>query len=284
MNRIIALDISANNQSPATGRSVYNLQMAYENGYKILIIKSTEGYAYLNPHYLDWIKLAHKIGFVLGAYHYWLPLEGSGVDKQAAWFMDKGVKPLADLTGGVMLPAWVDVEVKTSASLQLKKASFLAMMNAIVDEKISPGIYTSKNKWREIFGAPSWGNNNNYYYWIAHYLDVGTNVWNFLYPEEWDRERILLHQYGIAANPKHKWTPGLIPGISGQVDINYWMYDEQTLNDIVGRETTPVPPPGPKPQPEVPPTTLDATAMVTVNAYGKIYTGKTTGMLRRLDD
>lgn len=240
-------DLSANNESPSTGKRVWNLQMLYESGCRILIVKATEGIGYTNPYFKPWCEEWNSYGGILGTYHYfWGNLNGV---KQADNFAIQ-VEWLNDLTKGAMLPLWWDVERVETVTIASRRNQFKAMSEATKTyfPDLLQGIYTRKTSWEPVLGDWDYVK-SGFWYWIAHWTlaKFGSIVAGFKVPwmpTGWPVEKLMLWQWCV--DQKYDWCPQGAPGIDGEVDRSRLMMDLDTLKQIIGSPTTP---PDPEPGP-----------------------------------
>ncbi|MEW2445792.1 GH25 family lysozyme [Micromonospora marina] len=178
------------------------------SGIQFAFIKATEGTSYKDPNFNRNYVAAYNAGVIRGAYHFALPNRSSGA-VQARYLASNGGAWSADSR---TLPAALDIEYNPYGP-SCYGLSQSAMRNWIADflntYRARTGryavIYTTTNWWNTCTG--NWrGPWANHPLWIARWasspgtLPAGAPFWSF-----W--------QYTAS---------GRVPGISGDVDRNYF--------------------------------------------------------------
>lgn len=120
-------------------------------------IKGTEGDAYLDPKYLDYVQSLKKIGIPFGAYHFFRPKDDPV--RQANHYLE-------NLSEYASLPPVVDIEV-TDNMPKKDIAHRLKKWLDIVSQRTGcqPVIYTFTDFWPEYLGDEF----NAYRLWLADY-------------------------------------------------------------------------------------------------------------------
>jgi GH25 family lysozyme M1 (1,4-beta-N-acetylmuramidase) len=133
---------------------------------------------------------AGSVGILRGAYHYLYP----GDEDQQAWLFHKMVQESEE---GYVL------DVEQSGLTEERVLRFVRAWERLTDKPLT--IYTSPGMWHELVGRDAWWA-KEFDLWVAHcYVDEPT------LPEPWEDWRVW--QYS---------AEGSIPGISGNVDLNWF--------------------------------------------------------------
>ncbi|MEV1285522.1 GH25 family lysozyme [Micromonospora sp. NPDC049679] len=178
------------------------------SGVEFAYIKATESNNYKDPQFNTNYVNSYNAGVIRGAYHFARPNASSGA-VQANYLASNGGAWSADSR---TLPAALDIENNPSGA-QCYGLSTTAMRNWIADflntYRARTGryavIYTTTNWWNTCTGSYT-GFAANHPMWVARWsstvgaLPAGWGTWSF-----W--------QYT---------STGSVPGISGNVDRNYW--------------------------------------------------------------
>lgn len=156
-----------------------------------IFLKATEGSDHGDYTFQANFDLAHKYGFIRGAYHYFIP--ATEPHKQADFFIRTVRLAKGDL------PPVLDVETIGKKSPKELKIAVKTWLDRVEEHyKVKPIIYTSyKFKMRYLSDSIF----NTYPYWIAHYY-----VDSVRYQGKW-----------------HFWQHtdvGNVPGIEEEVDLN----------------------------------------------------------------
>jgi lysozyme len=177
-------------------------------GYVFAFAKATEGLTYKDPNFAANWQGMKSVGLIRGAYHFGHP--GQDPIAQADFFVNT-VRPVS---GDLQLV--LDLEVtdgKTPAQVWAWTQAFCARVKMRTGR---PGIiYTGFYFWRDSVGNPT--NNLNCPLWLAAYVsDPSTYV-----PPAWGTWSFW--QYT---------SSGSVPGISGNVDLDYFHGSVTTLKKL----------------------------------------------------
>ncbi len=168
---------------------------------RFAIIKATEGTDFIDECFDYNFNMAHDMGIICGAYHFFLPSESPRL--QAEYFMAK-----VNLSEGDFPPV-LDIEHKGQLTAEQVRDAAVEWLQIVEEHyNIKPIIYTNyKFKMKYLNDSVL----NTYPYWIAHYY-----VDSLKYNGPWK-----LWQYT---------DNGRVDGIKGTVDFNIYngsMYDLQ---------------------------------------------------------
>jgi GH25 family lysozyme M1 (1,4-beta-N-acetylmuramidase) len=192
-----------------------NWTSVHNAGIQFAYIKATEGTSYKDPSFNTNYPAAYYAGVIRGAYHFALPDRSSGAT-QANFLASNGGAWSAD---GRTLPAAVDLEGNPYGSYcyGLTQAGMRSWIQDFLNTYRSRTtryavIYTTTSWWTTCTGNWSgpWSTSP---LWIARWastpgtLPAGAPTWSF-----W--------QYT---------STGSVPGISGNVDRDYWNGDRTRL-------------------------------------------------------
>jgi len=175
-----------------------------EAGYKFVFIKATEGTAYIDPRLAANWKGAREAGLKVGAYHFFWP--SLAAQKQAQHFLTA----LGDMK--LDLPLALDVGKPGKGDIGGAVKTCLYLIEEWDARK--PLLYTAKFIWDENvaqdFGWERWP------LWVANY-----GVRAPALPEGWDTW--LFWQYT---------NMGLVPGIQGRVDLDWFAGSLDQLEEL----------------------------------------------------
>lgn len=185
-----------------------NWYSVYSEGYKFAFIKATEGTGFTdNKFYKNWMG-AKEAGIIRGAYHFFRP----ALDpiEQANHFVNI-------TSTNLELPLALDVEVYDGVDKQMivkNVSKFSHEIEYLIGKK--PIIYTAAWYWDQL---PRWGDANLHDLWVAYWV----NVEEPRLPFDWDDWKFW--QYT---------SRGIVRGISGNVDLNYFKGTESELREYAG--------------------------------------------------
>lgn len=174
-------------------------------GYRFVIAKATEGIGYTDPNWTKYRDNARGQGLAVTGYHFARP-DGNPTKprEEADWY----VSQLA-LRPGMLIPA-LDLE----RSGGMSRTALTAWVQAWLDEVylktgVRPMVYTSPSFWRTYLGDTQTFADQGYtVLWIAHWgVSKPTVIGN-----NWGGHGWTFWQYG----------GGPVPGISGNVDLDYY--------------------------------------------------------------
>ena len=184
-----------------------NWGMVRAAGKKFAIAKATEGIGYKDDSYERNKAGATSQGIAFGAYHFARPGSNNPVI-EADWFVDQSgyvpgmIIPTLDLalTGGL-----------TDAQLITWVKAWVGRVNDRLGVK--PMIYASPSFWRENMNNTRWFADNGYnVLWVAHW---GTNSPS-VPGDNWGGRSWTFWQYS---------SDGVVPGISGRVDLDRFRFE-----------------------------------------------------------
>lgn len=190
-------------------------------GYKFAYTKATDSITYTDDTLAPNAAGAAEAGIPIGAYHFYRL--AADAKAQAEYFLAK-IKNLQ-----MEMPPVLDFEEQASfphATVAKSLKLWLDIVEAGTGRK--PIIYTSAYYWNTYAGTPSWA--GDYALWVANY----TAAPQPLLPKGW--KSYLIWQFS---------DKGMVPGITGDVDLNRFNGDEKALADLTGRQFAPPPPPPP---------------------------------------
>ena len=181
------------------------------SGISFAICKATEGTTYLDPTLgANWAGMRAN-GIVRGAYHFGHP--GTSAINQAHFFVNS-VTGAGGFHNSSSLQLVLDLEDADGQSPAVVWAWVQAFMAEIQSLTGRPGIiYTGYYFWKDNVGNPT--NNLNAPLWIAAYTASP------LVPPAWPY--FTFWQYSDA---------GKVPGVSGNVDSDYFSGTEQNLRAL----------------------------------------------------
>jgi GH25 family lysozyme M1 (1,4-beta-N-acetylmuramidase) len=184
-------------------------------GYKFAFVKATEGDYYVNPYYAYDVAQAKEAGLYVAGYHFAIPNVSSGASQADYALRNGGYSP-----GGRSMPLALDIEYNpygpecyglTPAEMVSWVSSFTAEARRLTGQL--PIIYTTADWWNTCTGdSAAFGADQ---LWVAAFGDdsppmpAGWNDWTF-----W--------QYT---------SRGSVPGITGPVDVSYFLRAAVRLAD-----------------------------------------------------
>ncbi len=210
------------------------------SGKRFVVMKATEGYAYLDPTFVTNDAGAKAVGLPVSAYHFALPSSDlTDAVRQADWFVLN-----AALAPGDILPA-LDLE-KTGG---LDSTDLIAWVQAWLGEVytqtgVRPMIYSSPNFWKNSMGDTTTFADQGYgVLWVAH--------WDTPVPTvpagNWAGRGWTFWQYDNC---------GKVPGIPGCVDMDRYNGTDLSSVTITSVIAPPPPPAGPPILTSVTPSTV----------------------------
>jgi GH25 family lysozyme M1 (1,4-beta-N-acetylmuramidase) len=173
-------------------------------GKKFTYIKASESTDYVDPNY-TWNRAnAKAAGLYVGAYHFAQPSTTAGdAAAEADHFL-----AVATPTHGELLPV-LDLERSNGLTVPQLTSWVQAYMGRILTQTGLHGvIYCSPNFWKTYMGDTTWFAMNGYdVLWIAHWTTATAPI----VPNGWANKGWTFWQYT---------SDGVVPGISGRVDLN----------------------------------------------------------------
>ena len=190
------------------------------SGVKFACAKATEGTSYVDSQFkANWAGM-HSAGLTRCAYHFAQP--ASNAVAQAKHFVDT-VNAAGGFKASKTLQLMLDLEDaqgQTPATVWKWTQAFLAEIKSLTGR---PGIiYTGYYFWDSSVGAPA--DNLDCPLWIASYTSPAPAGVPKAWPEGW-----AFWQYSDNGAASPGAPAGKIPGISGNVDVDYFKYDAATL-------------------------------------------------------
>jgi len=139
----------------------HHLRDLWDQGYRYLYIKVTDGDVWEDPEWQNIYRIAKRIGFKVGPYHYFHPTK-NGI-RQAAWFYNCAMDQTWDC------PPALDVEEPNVIETVPSKPIYGARVKACLQEIEElfgkrPIVYTSAYKWNTYVDV--YVPND---LWVAHY-------------------------------------------------------------------------------------------------------------------
>jgi len=201
-----------------------------ESGIDFVILKATEGDAWVDERFAGFWRKAHEAGLLIMTYHFFRSQYGGA--SQAKHHLSVIAEFLE--TVGYRYPViWADVETSDGASVTQRRNRLLAFHQTIVDSGYQSGHYSSPYLWNTLIGDVTWA--SNYWGWDAHWTSADQPV----LPIGWTKDMLKVWQYGIY--PTHSWVEP-VEGTPGAVDCNWFYGSLQDMEEWLGVEE-PVPPP-----------------------------------------
>lgn len=202
---------------------------AYASGYRLVIIKATQGNSSLDPMFEWHWQHALDAGFYIMLYHFFMDnIDGK---QQADWFLTQTRQcreAIKDKTA-----AWLDIERNAgnaSTSLSTRRSRAQAWCLNLGFNIPQSGVYSSPALWQELMG-----NDSLYKYgdgWVAHWTGAKTPT----LPVGWTEADTRVWQTGVY--PTYSSWVEPVPGVLGTVDVDRWFGNEQTLRDYLGYSDT----------------------------------------------
>jgi GH25 family lysozyme M1 (1,4-beta-N-acetylmuramidase) len=185
-----------------------NWPMVAAAGKRFAIAKATEGIGYEDGKYDVNKAGAIAAGLEFGAYHFARPDLNPDGAAEADWFVDTaGYQP------GMLIPT-LDLERHGT----LTDAQLIDWVKAWVGRVyerlgVRPMIYASPSFWQTYMGNTRWFADNGYaVLWVAHWGVTNPSVPG----SNWGGKSWTFWQYS---------SDGLVPGISGRVDLDRYRFD-----------------------------------------------------------
>lgn len=176
---------------------------------RFVIVKSTEGSGLLDEKFHENFYEAREHGFIRGAYHFWS--NKSGARAQAYFFLDN-----VDLSEGD-LPPILDVEsIPPDVDMEEFQRDILTWLHIVEDRYHTKPIIYTYYRFKEKYLSDA--RFDDYPYWIAHYY-----VDEMEYKGKWK-----FWQHTDA---------GVLPGITGNVDLNVYNGSYYDLRRLTIRKT-----------------------------------------------
>lgn len=173
------------------GTGSVNFKKAYAAGYRIVMVKATEGTTFKDPKFTSNVKAAQKAGFKVGAYHF-ARFASPAVARKEAQFFYKTIKSYLKYMAE---PLALDLEVNQAGrQLVASMQAFFDEMKKLTSHKLmlySMGYFYLENLKGHHSGIPLW---------YARYASTPIGVSDYYM---WQKSQT-----------------GKISGISGYVDIN----------------------------------------------------------------
>jgi GH25 family lysozyme M1 (1,4-beta-N-acetylmuramidase) len=216
----LGIDV-ADHQHP--GGAAIDWSQVAAAGYKFAFIKATEGDYYANPYYASDLAQAKAAGLYATGYHFAIPNVSDGASQADYALADGGYAP-----DGRTLPLALDIEYNpygpecyglTPAQMVAWVSAFTAEVQRVTSQQ--PIIYTTADWWDTCAGdTTAFGGDP---LWVAAYRDgsppmpSGWGSWTF-----W--------QYS---------SRGSVPGITGNVDVSYFLQAAVRLLDPGSQQDAP---------------------------------------------
>lgn len=184
-------------------------------GVSFAMAKATEGTSYIDANFTYNYKRMGEVGIVRGAYHFALPSEDAVAQanhfvatvNSAGGFNHSSktmqlVLDLEDADGQDSATVWAWVQTWASRIVELTGKP--------------PIVYVGYYFWNDNVGAPS--DNLNMPLWIASYTSPAPAG----IPSAWDGLSWAFWQYDDNGASEPGGAAGTVPGITGNVDVNYF--------------------------------------------------------------
>ncbi len=188
----------------------------YQDGYRFAFVKATEGTNYVDSKFEDNMNNGSSAGLYMGAYHFAHP-DSNSANNEADFFISV-ITPY--LKNGYLVPV-LDLEDGSSLGKSALSQWVNDFMNRIYEKTGLTGIvYTNSNYANNYLDSSV----TQWPLWIANYgvSEPNTGVWNSWYFWQYDDK-------------------GSVSGISGDVDLDHYNGDVQSLYDnFVIHENKPV--------------------------------------------
>ena len=175
-------------------------------GKSFVIAKATEGIGWEDASYDKFKAGAKAQGLTFGAYHFARPGSNDPV-KEADWFVDT-----MGLQRGMLIPT-LDLE-RTGGLGTTALTNWVKAWLQRVDQRlgVKAMIYVSPSFWRTYMGNTRWFADNGYsVLWVAHWNTTSPSV----PADNWGGRSWTFWQYT---------SDGVVPGISGRVDLNRYRH------------------------------------------------------------
>lgn len=173
------------------GSGTVNFKKAHDDGYRIAMVKATEGKTFKDPKFATNVKAAKAAGFKVGAYHF-ARFTSPAVARQEARFFYSAVNPYLKYMDE---PLVLDLEVNHAGSrLVASMQAFFDELKKLTGHKLmlySMGVFYLNNLKGHHPGIPLW---------YARYASKPIGVSSYYL---WQKSQT-----------------GKVPGISAYVDIN----------------------------------------------------------------
>jgi GH25 family lysozyme M1 (1,4-beta-N-acetylmuramidase) len=201
-------------------QGVIDWPMVRAAGKRFAITKATEGIGYEDGKYDANKAGAMGNGIKFGAYHFARPdLNGTlaGAVGEADWFVDT-----AGYEAGMIVPT-LDLE-RTGGKSDTALIAWTKAWVGRVDERlgVKPMIYASPNFWQTNMSNTTWFADNGYdVLWVAHWGVGSPSVPG----NNWGGKSWTFWQYT---------SDGIVPGISGRVDLDRYRLDSWDAVTVAG--------------------------------------------------
>jgi lysozyme len=183
-------------------------------GYKFAAIRATVGDYYTDPRFYTYWADAKKAGFLVVAYHVVVPKN----------YGDKQIHRYKDVLGSRVndLPVLLDIErddgVSSAAVTHCIKD---CIADVVLHFKRKPLIYTARYFWKDhVLPSSDWA---KYDLWVASYTSGAP-----IMPPGWTNWKF----WQYSGN-------GIVPGISGGCDVNWFQGSYSELISYAGHKPTP---------------------------------------------
>lgn len=123
-------------------------------------------------------------------------------------------------------PAFKDIEIHDGATNANRITRSIDWASEIRKET-RPGTYCNLKYWQELMNNTVLGDEIG---WVASWSPYET----FTVPKGWTQEQVLFRQIGVSR--KHSWVE-IVPGMSGDVDVDVFYGTEAGLSGLAIRET-----------------------------------------------
>ena len=189
-------------------QGVVNWPMVAASGKQFTIAKATEGVGYEDGRYDANKAGAMAAGLAFGAYHFARPDLNAEGAAEADWFVDT-----AGYQSGMIIPT-LDLERTGGLTETALIAWVKAWVIRVYDRLgVRPMIYASPYFWRTYMANTHWFADNGYaMLWVAHWNTTSPSV----PADNWGGKGWTFWQYT---------SEGLVPGISGKVDLDRYRFD-----------------------------------------------------------
>lgn len=192
-------------------------------GFTFACTKATEGTTYVDPSFATNWKQMNAVGLYRCAYHFFHP--ASDPTTQAKFFVNT-VNSAGGFHASNTLQFMLDLETTDNLSPAAVWSSVQTFLGEIQTLTGRPGIiYTGYYFWKDNVGNPT--NNLNCPLWIASYTSPAPAG----IPAAWTYWTFWQYDDNGASSPGG--PAASIPGIAGNVDVDYFAFDLATLAKFV---------------------------------------------------
>lgn len=213
---VLAFDISR-------WQKVIDFVLAYAGGYRLVIIKATDGLS-IDPMFIENWKKALDAGFRIMTYHFFR----SNMDaRNQADFHLETVKALRDQT---KIAVWGDLETADGVSNAVRKPRFFTFLDEVYKAVPKVGSYSSNNYWQSLMDNATLP--AKYWFWVAHW----TTAISPTIPKGVTKIQTPIWQ--DAVYPTYPWGRP-VPGVTTAVDNDRWLGTLESLDQFLGLNSTP---------------------------------------------